>query len=320
MSVARLLLVCTLVALPVHVLAGDLSIATFNANFLTRPTVHVRYGLPLQKSRWTDQQRAEWEVPGFRDQKFAEAVDLVAPLIATIDADVVALTEVGNLNDVNELNQDIGALGVSYPHVAVCDCKDNTTQQHVAVLSKLQLTDVLSPIPGREGYYAETDDADSEDDTGISKGMKVAFQAEGQQFHLYVLHLKSERGFSESDEQRIAQASIVRRHTLPLINSGELVIVAGDLNDHRGQPTIRRIRGFDDLWPDLMQTGNTKYFDKDELGERWTHQFQGMRHQIDHLLLSRSIKEITSKIQARVHAHNNPDISDHRPLIVTLTF
>ena len=179
---------------------------------------------------------------------------------------------------------------------------------------------MLTPIPGREGYYAETDDPNSEDNTGISKGMKVAFQAQGREFHLYVVHFKSERGFSESDEQRIAQASIVRRHSLPRINAGEHVIVAGDLNDHRGQPTLRRVRGFDDVWPDLIQTGNTRYFKKDELGERWTHQFQGMRHQIDHILLSPSINDATSKIRARVHAHNNPDISDHRPLVVTLTF
>ena len=320
MSVKRFPLIFALVALPAHALAADLTIATFNAKFLTRPTVHAHFGLPLQKSRWTDQQRAQWEAPGFRDQKFAEAVGQVAPVIATIDADVVALTEVGNLNDVNELNQAIAGLGVNYPHVAVCDCSDTTTQQHVAVLSKVQLTDVLTPLPGREGYYAEADDPNSEDDTAISKGMKVQFQAQGHQFHLYVVHLKSERGFSESDEQRIAQASIVRRHSLPLINAGQNVIVAGDLNDHRGQPTLRRIRGFNDIWPDLIQTGNTKYFDDDDLGERWTHQFEGVRHQIDHVLLSRSIKEITSKIRARVHPHDNPDISDHRPLIVTLTF
>ena len=135
MFLKRLPLVFALVALPTHALAADLAIATFNANFLTRPTVHAHFGLPLRKSGWTDQQKAEWEAPGFRDQKFAEAVGQVAPVIATIDADVVALTEVGNLTDVNELNQAITGLGVSYPHVRVCVCNDNTTKQHVAVLS-----------------------------------------------------------------------------------------------------------------------------------------------------------------------------------------
>ncbi len=298
--------------------SAELTIATFNTEFLTRPKVHVRFDLPFRTGQWSDDQRAIW-TPAFRDQRFAEAIDQVAPVLAGINADVVVLTEVGNERDVNQLNQAIAALGVEYPHVHVCNCKDKTTSQHVAVLSKPAMFNPVLHVPGREGFFAETDDADSEDETGLSKSIKVEFAFEGRLFHLYGLHLKSERGYSEADNQRIAQASLVRRHYLPILQKGEHVIVAGDLNDGRGQPTLKRIRGFDDIGPDLVQTGHIGFFEPNEFDQRWTHSYLGTRNQIDHILLSRSIKN-SARIKARVVAIDDATISDHRPFVVTIRF
>jgi endonuclease/exonuclease/phosphatase family metal-dependent hydrolase len=298
--------------------AAELTIATFNTEFLTRPKVHMKFGLPLTL---TGEARQQWEVPGFRDQKFAEGAAEVAKVIADINADVIVLTEVGNERDVTELNAAVQARGVVYPHTAVCQCTDSQTQQHVAVLSKFPLSAVLKAIPGREGYFKEFDDAESEDETALSKGLMVTFSAGNRTFHLYGIHLASERGGNEQDQQRIAQASIVRRHYLPRLNMGEHIIVAGDLNDGRGQPTLRRIQGHDDIWPDLIQTGNVQFFPEAELGSRWTYEFQGERNQIDHILLSTSIRDIvrrTRGIKSRVPEQANPRASDHRPFVVTL--
>jgi predicted extracellular nuclease len=112
----------------------------------------------------------------------------------------------------------------------------------------------------------------------------------------------------------------VRRHYLPLLDAGEHIIVAGDLNDHPRQPVLRRIRGRDDIWGDLIQTGDVDYFADNELDTRWTYQFQGIRQQIDHVLLSRSIKDASEGISTRVVEQNDPLASDHRPFVVTLEF
>jgi hypothetical protein len=90
-------------ALYVAALGGDLTIATFNAEFLTRPRVHVRFGLPLTLRGAAKEQ---WSRAGFRDTKFNEATRNVARFLATIDADVWALTEVGDETDVQELVHD----------------------------------------------------------------------------------------------------------------------------------------------------------------------------------------------------------------------
>lgn len=297
--------------------AEEITIATFNADFLTRPKVHVKFGLPFDLTEADEPVQTQWGTSGFRDQKFTEAAKAVASVIAGLNADVVALVEVGIQQDVDELNQEIAILGVTYPHVAVCQCTDTFTQQKVAVLSRIPLTNILPTILGRETYDTELDDPEEERDTGISKGFRVTFQSEEETFHLYVVHLSSERGGHEQDAQRIAQASIVRRHYLPLLDMKEHIIVAGDLNDRRGQPTLRRIRGRDDIGEDLIQTGHVKYF-KGREGTRWTYEYQGLRQQLDYILISQSIKQASHRISAQVRDQPNELASDHRPFLLTL--
>jgi endonuclease/exonuclease/phosphatase family metal-dependent hydrolase len=318
--------------------AETVKVATFNCEFLVRSRVHIKYGLPFNL---TGDAKNEWDQPGFRDAKFKEAADVVAAVVRRIDADVIALVEVGDEADVEELRLAVKALGLDYPHKAVCESADVTTGQHVAVLSKRPLTKVVKTIPGRESYLREPDDPDTEDDTGVSKGLHVVFEVGGRPVHLFVVHLASERGGHEQDAQRIAQASIVRRNSLEPLNKGEHVIVAGDLNDHRGQPALRRIRGLDDLWEDLIQTGGpvfnrpkaketpTEY--NARLREHWTYEFEGQRQQIDHILISQSLKRACTRgrevridisfipVTEKIPGTDHP-VSDHRAVMVTFEF
>jgi hypothetical protein len=77
----------------------------------------------------------------------------------------------------------------------------------------------------------------------------------------------------------------------------------------------------DDIWPDLIQTGSFAYFKDADPGSRWTYEFQGERNQIDHILISPSIKEIAKNggIKPRVPDQPNRLASDHRPLCLRWT-
>ena len=332
LSVARhrvagvMLLVLLTMFSSVAIAADTVSIATFNCEFLVHKKVHIKFGYPFTL-RGAD--KTLWEQPGYRDARFLEATRAVAAAIRTLDADLIALTEVGDAADVELLRNEIASLGLTYPHVFVGDSTDNTTGQHVAVLSRRPLLQTLDRIPGREGYYEELDDPDTENDTGVSKGLHVVFNVNGSiPVHLIVAHLASERGGHEQDRQRVAQASLVRRFYLPFLDAGEHVIVAGDLNDGRGQPALQRIRGFDDIHGDLIQTGHHRFSDDTELGERWTYRFRGERNQIDHVLISRSIYEACGKRNVVPEffpttgtiANTGRPVSDHRALSLTLTF
>lgn len=299
-----------------------LSVATFNAEFLYPKKVHIKYGLEFNMGDNSQEQQDQWAQPGFREQRFSDAVAAVATVIAGVDADVMTLTEVGDLEDVIPLVEAIRDEGVDYPHVEVCQCND-PTGQHVAVLSKFPFVgDVIRSLPGREGYEVEEDDPDEQKDTGVSKGMRVTIEIGGERIHIYAIHLASERGGHEQDKQRLAQASIVRRHAIPALNAGVHVIIAGDMNDRRGQPAIRRLRGLDDIWPDLIQTGHWKFFERGEEASRWTYLFRGELNQIDHVLVSYSLrKNQTTAIRTRVvdvPQQSDPQISDHRPIVVTI--
>ncbi len=297
----------------------SLKIATFNCEFLVKNNVHKKFGYPLILK---NSDKTEWEKPGYRDTKFKEAITVVAEVIKEINADVISLIEVGKEEDVEQLRQEVGLLGVDYPHSTVCKSSDYTTKQQVAIFSKRPIVVHSKIIAGREGYDQEFDDPESEKDTGISKGMHISFTVADQVINMFIVHLASERGGHEQDAQRVAQASIIRRNYLEYLNKGEHVIVAGDLNDHRGQPALRRIRGKDDIYGDLIQTGLSNYFPKDKLDSRWTYQFKGERRQIDHILISQSIKRACKRggIKSEVIPVSNKMASDHRAFVVTLEF
>ena len=74
----RILIALLAAAFSTSALAAELTMATFNAEFLTRPKVHIKFGFPFDLSP-TD--TATWNAPGFRDAKFAEAVAGVAQQI-----------------------------------------------------------------------------------------------------------------------------------------------------------------------------------------------------------------------------------------------
>src|SRR5215210_7102220 len=103
----RFLMAALLFAIPVIASATELTIATFNTEFLTRPKVHVKFGFPFDLE---DQAHlAIWNAPGVRDQKFSEGAAAVAKVVASIKADVIVLTEVGDERDVRELTATIAA-------------------------------------------------------------------------------------------------------------------------------------------------------------------------------------------------------------------
>ncbi|GKS59864.1 hypothetical protein YTPLAS18_34000 [Nitrospira sp.] len=94
--------------------------------------------------------------------------------------------------------------------------------------------------------------------------------------------------------------------------------MAGDFNADRGDPTLRRIRGRDDIWEDLIETGQYSFFDPTQQVTRWTYEFRGVRQQLDHILISQSVKDASKKVSPRVLDQTNPRVSDHRPFVLTL--
>ena len=311
----RIILLCFIyLGINATTLSQELTVATFNAEFLNKKKIHVKYGKQFDLNRAGKKEQKFWNNDTNRTQKLREASANVARFIKEIKADILTLTEVGNAKDLEVLLKELGQIGVTYKYWEVCDCKDPFTGQHVAVFSKYPLKEVWPEIPG-SAIYLEEADGDSERETQISKGLKVTATIDEKDVDIFVFHLKSERGGYESDAQRIAQASIARRSIIQQINAGRKVIVTGDLNSEKGSTTLYRIRGFDDIYEELIQTGHSRYFESMDV--RWTYNYRGEPEQIDHILVSPGIAK-RKGIQTRILETPDDTISDHNPVIVKL--
>ena len=293
----------------------DITVATFNAEFLNTSKIHVKFGKQFDLSREPMDVQNFWNNQANRTSKFKEASASVAKMIKQMNADILTLTEVGGKDDLEVLINELNLIGVNYDYWEVCDCKDRSTGQHVAVLSRYPLKEVWSQIKGRSIYLEELD-GDSEAETEISKGLKVTATINQKDIDIFVLHLKSERGGYDSDAQRLAQANIARRAIIKQLTQGRKVMVTGDLNSEKGSPSLYRIRGFDDVYEELIQTGLSQYFQNTDV--RWTYNYKGEPEQIDHILISPGLTN-RSGIKTSILETNDHKISDHNPVIVKLT-
>ncbi|GIW81043.1 MAG: hypothetical protein KatS3mg105_2850 [Gemmatales bacterium] len=318
----RLLLVCAALLLSAAHSSADLKIATFNCEWLVRSHLYMKYD--IKQEEWVKLPKED------REKKWEAARSAVANVIKDIDADVLALCEVGTISDVQALRERIADLGGRrYPHFWV---SKTSGPLKVAIFSTLPFQSRSSEIPGTEWYDEELDANSDERQATVTRGLSVAIDYRGERLHLFACHLKSQLGGHSADAQRLAQASIVRRNYLPLLNAGKHVIVLGDLNAHRQSAVLRRIRGRDDIFADLIQTGrppvyrprsSERVFFKD-LTRRWTYEYEGTRQQLDHILISESMLEKFEPIRADTlevkHAIAGTKIpaSDHRPLFIVL--
>lgn len=308
------------------IVGQDLKIATFNCEFLVKRKVHMKYGLPFNMKYAKSNVKQDWQDDRFRQKRFEEATQNVAAHLKKLNADVLGLTEVGNEAEVKLLVEALTKQGLEYKYWKVCKSDDTATGQHVALLSKYELTDVITSFPHRGLYFVESD-KDEVDETGLSKAMKATININNAPIHLFLFHLKSERGGEDSDQKRLMQAEIARRVMIPYLQKREHVIVMGDLNSERHHPSLLTIRGFNDIEEELVQTGDTYYFEKYDT--RWTYNYKGQKEQIDHILLSLSLKHACRGnnpkqnqwgIKTSILPTNNDNISDHNALIIELDF
>ena len=65
---------------------------------------------------------------------------------------------------------------------------------------------------------------------------------------------------------------------------GQNVIVMGDMNDTPGTAVLKRLRGLDDIWGDLIQVAKDV-----PMSDRWTYTYRGEKSLLDHILLSPSL-------------------------------
>jgi predicted extracellular nuclease len=221
---------------------------------------------------------------------------LTANAIAELDADVIALQEVENLDVLKRFRGD-RLKSLKYTFAILVDGND-PRQIDVAVLSRFPLVAVRSHQELRDGSaFLFSRDC-----------LEVDVQVNGKILTLFVNHFKSmldknnpAQGRKNTREKRIKQAEEVKKIVTARFGANPGTApwaVVGDLNDFLwpGQGTTS---GITDLvtWPEVENV-----VDRLPVPDRFTHFFEGAPageprlRQLDYILLSTSLAGATSAL------------------------
>lgn len=252
--------------------------------------------------------------------KNAESRRVIRESLRALNADIVALQEVGSTNALLELRASLKREGLDYPYWDHVRGRDPAL--HLAFLSKHPITARRHHVnegylhQGRRFYVAR---GFGEIEVEVDHGLRVT---------LITAHLKSQRIVPEGDQQamREEEALLLREKVNSFFRrqpNGHLIVL-GDLNDRIDSRSIRTIlgRGRTGLC-DTRPTQGKRVGVNPRPGQRtrdvvWTH-FYGKEEtysRIDYILVSPALKRIWRPERTRIYQHDDWGLgSDHRPLL-----
>ncbi len=257
-------------------------------------TYNVENWLLMERNRQPDRPKPE------------PAKQAVFDVLADVKADVLALQEVGDTNDLAEVADGLAARGLVYPHRDWLRAAD--TNRHVAVLSRFPITDRFSRgdytftlgtnvIPFQRGVL----------DVNIQVNHHYAFRA-------LVVHLKSRREVTDFDQAqaRLHEAQLLRAHIGKALKDhpDRNLLVAGDFNDTPDSAPLRTIIGEPPFALVMLPATTAR-------GYSGTHLWRARREwsRIDYLIASPGLAREHITGTARVGDHPASEkASDHRPV------
>lgn len=233
-------------------------------------------------------------------------------VIREMNADVLALQEVGGPEFLRELQRDLRGEGCDYPFLAVLVVDDEP--RHVAALS-------------RRPFLAERHHSDLEfpyrgSRSRVRRGLlEVRLATAAGELTLFVVHLKSRYTEHRDDPgsaiRRGAEATAVRNRILEVFPEPESArfVIAGDLNDGpRARPVRAMTRRGRLVISELVAVADSR-------GDRWTHHYgrEDSYTRVDHLLVSPPLVAAIVDGSGRIHdGRGVREASDHRPVVLTL--
>ncbi len=253
---------------------------------------------------------------GFRPAypKPEDAKRALRGVIRSLDADVIALQEMGGRAFLDELRRDLASEGMSYPHAEILEAGDEP--RYVAVLSRRPFAAVVRHTDLTFRYLGAEE--------ALKRGLlEVRFAVPDGELTLFVVHLKSRFTERKDDPQsalrRAGEAEAVRDRILarfPEPASAPFLLV-GDFNDGPASRPVRAVlrRGATEICSLLPAA--------DSRGETWTHRYrrEDSYTRVDHIFVSKALAGRVGGGGARIHdGPGTGDASDHRPVRVELVW
>ncbi|MFQ3578250.1 MAG: endonuclease/exonuclease/phosphatase family protein [Verrucomicrobiia bacterium] len=240
--------------------------------------------------------------------------EAVARMILLGQPDLLAVGEIGDDDDLRDLQDRLSKAGLSFPHTTRLEAAEGG--RHLAFLSRWPVlshgstNDVLldpsqSRLRMRRGIL------------DVTVGLETA-KAKGS-LRIVAVHLKSRRPVPQDEAVlRRLEAGALRKHldAIASADSEAPLLVCGDFNATRDSEEMREVMGV---------RGGKGYLHEvkleDDRGLRWTyfHAESDTYERIDFMLVNKAARRMIAPERSTVLW--DPDwftASDHRPLVITL--
>lgn len=257
----------------------------------------------------TDRQVAGVYRPAYPKPEAAK--EALRAVIRALDADVLALQEMGPAAYLEELQRDLRHEGIDYPYTALAEAAD--ADRHVAVLSRRPFRRVRT-VAGLDFRYLGGQEK-------VKRGVLEITLALGRtELTLLVVHLRSRftdraddpgSALCRAGEARVIRDFVLRRFPDP---AAAHFLILGDCNDTKASKPLRL----------LTKRGDTtvsKLLDAaDSSGETWTYYYRkdDTYSRVDYILQSPGL---ASAARSEGRIYDGPGVreaSDHRPVSVRL--
>ena len=242
---------------------------------------------------------------GSRPAKSPESKAAIREALRALNADVLAVQEIGGTNALHDLRASLHSVGLAYSHWDHITAQDTNIQ--VAVLSRF-------PIIARKPHT---------NDSFLLYGRRfrvgrgfaeVQIQVNSNySFTLITTHLKSKLSVLQADEAELREeeAMLLRAKVDAVLkaNPDANLVVLGDLNDTKDSRTIRTVmsRGLVDTRP--CERG---------ADVSWTYHYamEDTYSRVEYILISKSMAREWRREDTHVLAFPEWRLaSDHRPLV-----
>jgi endonuclease/exonuclease/phosphatase family metal-dependent hydrolase len=248
-----------------------------------------------------------WLTSNQNPEKSSDSKKAIIQILASTNADVIGLSEIGSVSDVREIQNLLKKAGQNLPHFHHTGGTDPI--RHLALLSRFPITSTHRPDITIRG-------------TGhsLQRGLlDTSIEINGQTVRFLGMHLKSKRTVPNYDqaELRIREAQHIRKHIDSILskNPDTRLIAYGDFNDHIRSLSTRTLLGHHNSSLYLNPVHVT-----DSRGEKWTHSFNShdTYSRIDFITVSKSLKSNIDRENSRIIDTPNWELaSDHRAILVS---
>lgn len=235
-------------------------------------------------------------------------IEALIQIIKEINPDILGVCEMGSKQDFEDFKRRLKDVGLGYTDFEYVEGAD--PERHLALASRFPITarQSLRDVPFEIGGKQEK----------VRRGFLDVTVQVSPDYHLRLVgaHLKSKLAAPEGEALlRRNEAHLLRGHVQKILakDPGLNLVVYGDFNDVKNEPTIREIMG-----PKGAPDHLTDLWLKDNVGDRWTHYWKvaDLYSRIDFIFVSRALMPEIIVPKCYVHRSDRwNDASDHRPVV-----